>query len=210
MQLGLFLFNFSDAIKHGDSKRYLCCMKFALLFVYKHKHTKYAYLILCFFAKIQAILSKRVAHLLVSNRFINTKGGVGNNIPLDLHMEHLNLVLKRAVKGAGGNITEATLRRCAQSINLLEEIMRGIYLDCDKEKRSGYHGTNEPEKSVKIIVDDLIKGNVFEYNSSRQGYASFSHFDSAMINVDYRKFFFWARDKINTWKGIYETTVPTQ
>jgi hypothetical protein len=30
---------------------------------------------------------------LLNNRFINYVGGIGNNVPLDLHMEHLNLML---------------------------------------------------------------------------------------------------------------------
>lgn len=123
LKLGLFFFNFSDAIKHGDTDRFLCSMKFALLLVYKHKHTKYAYVIFNFFVKIFAILSEKEAYLLLSNRFINSKGRIGEHIPLDLHMEHLKLVLKRFIKGAGGNITNSTLQRCAQSIHLLEEII---------------------------------------------------------------------------------------
>ena len=207
MQLGLFFLNFTDAIKHGDSKRYLRCMKFALMLLYKHKHTKYAYIIMCLFAKIQALLSEKEAYLLVSNRFINYKGGVGKNIPVDLHMEHINLVLKRFVKGAGGNVTKKTLQRMAQSIGVLEEIMAGIYSDCEKEKRTGHHGGNKPENSVSIISDDLMKGNVFEKIPGR-GYASFTSFESEIINVDHKNFFDWAKEKINKWKGIYETPIP--
>ena len=45
LQLGLFMANLSDAIKHGDGQRLLRCYKFALhvLLCYKHKHTKYAF-----------------------------------------------------------------------------------------------------------------------------------------------------------------------
>ena len=188
MQLGLFFLNFTDAIKHGDSERYLRCTKFALMVAYKHKHTKYAYIILCLFVKIQALLSEKEAYLLVSNRFINYKGGIGKNIPLDLHMEHLNLVLKRFVKGAGGNVTKKTLQRMAQSIGVLEEIMAGIYSDCEKKKQSGNHGGNNPENPVSIISEDLMKGNVFEKIPGRN-YASFTNFENKIINVDHKRFF---------------------
>ena len=86
LQLGLFMANLSDAIKHGDGQRLLRCYKFALhvLLCYKHKHTKYAFVLLSFFSKFSALLSEREGQLLVSNRFVNLKGGTGNNIPLDL------------------------------------------------------------------------------------------------------------------------------
>ncbi len=47
-QIGLYFLNLEDAIKHGDGYRLLRCFKFALLFEYKHRHTKYAYLLLHF------------------------------------------------------------------------------------------------------------------------------------------------------------------
>ena len=50
----------------------------------------------------------------------------------------------------------------AQSIVVLEEIMTGIYSDCEKIKQTGHHGESNPENLVSIISDDLIKGNVFE------------------------------------------------
>ena len=83
----------------GDGYRLLRCFKTCiLLFEYKHRHTKYAYLLLHFFIKFYAVLSEDEALRLLNNRFFNYVGGVGNNIPLDLHMEHLNLMLKPFAK----------------------------------------------------------------------------------------------------------------
>lgn len=204
LQLGFFSLNMEDAIKHGDGQRLLRCYKYLLLLTYKHKHTKYAYAILLFFVKYYALLSEKSAHLLLSNRFINAEGGVGKNIPLDLHMEHLNLVLKRMLRGVGGNITKSSLQRCAQAIDPLQRVIRGIYEDCGKSKPAGYHGRKSPQESVQIIVNDLSKGRVFDYQPHRASYPSFPHFQLNCLDVDYRDFFAWATEKITVWKGVYE------
>lgn len=70
-------------------------------------HTKYACVLLLFFAQNCALLSEEESFHLVANRFVNVKGKLGGNIPLDLHMEHPNLLLKRLAKGMGGSITAA-------------------------------------------------------------------------------------------------------
>ncbi len=101
LQCGLLLTNIMDAVQEGDGDRLVRCYKMVLLFNYKFKHTKYAYLLLLFFAKIYALLSEKEAHLLVHNRFLNKKGGKGHNIPLDLHMEHFNLDLKKTPPSNG-------------------------------------------------------------------------------------------------------------
>ena len=144
-----------DAIKHGDGQRLLRCYKYLLLITFKNRHTKYSYCLLLFFVKYYAILSKKNAHSLLANRFINAEGGLGKNIPLDLHMEHLNLVLKRLLRRIGGNVTNQSLQRCARSIDALQKVLKGVFEDCGKTEKGGYHGKKSPEESVEIIVNDL-------------------------------------------------------
>ncbi len=73
LQCGLLVLNMMDAIKEGHGSRLVRCFKIVLLFEYKFKHTKYAYVLLLFFAKVNALLSKKDAYLLVHNRFIKKK-----------------------------------------------------------------------------------------------------------------------------------------
>lgn len=193
-----------DAIKEGDGYRLLSYYKFVLLFAYKFKHTKYAYVLLLFFVLTCAVLSKEESFCLIVNRFINSMGRWGGNIPLDLFMEHLNLLLKRLGKGMGGNMTNASLQRAAQSVVPLNNVMMGINEDYLKVKRSGHHGSENPGEAVEIIVNDLIKGNVFQRLPARSGYPSFSKFKSNILDIDYRDFFQWSKDKLKEWKGIYE------
>ena len=205
LQIGLYLLNLEDAIKHGDGYRLLRCFKFALLFEYKHSHTKYAYLLLHFFVKFYLVLSQDEALRLLNNRFINYVGGIGNNIPLDLHMEHLNLMLKQLTRNCGGHLTERTIQRNARSLQIISTIMKGIHEDCKKVIPSGHHGAKDPKSAVEIIVNDLIAGKVFQHQPGRKGYNSFKNFKSDVIGSDYRDFFAWARNTIKHWEGIYES-----
>lgn len=204
LQIGLLFMNISDAIKEGDGYRLVNCYKLVLLFTYKFRNTKYAYGLLLFFIQISAVLSEDESFCLITNRFVNSKGKCGENIPLDLFMEHLNLLLKRLGKGMGANITKASLQRAAQSVVPLNNVMDTIYKDCNKVKRSGYHGSKDPQEAVAIVVNDLLRGKVFDKTLGRQGYPSFPKFKSNVLDIDYRDFFQWAKDRFREWKGIYE------
>ena len=82
--------------------------------------------------------------------------------------------------------------------------MDAIFKDCNKVKRSGHHGSKDPEEAVSIIVNDLIKGKAFERSVDRHGYPSFPKFKTNVLVIDYRDFFQWTKERFNEWKGIYE------
>lgn len=75
---------------------------------------------------------------LLNNRFINYVGGIGNNVPLDLHMEHLNLMLKQLTKNSGGHLTERTMQRNARSLYTISTIMKAVHEDCGKKQPLGW------------------------------------------------------------------------
>ena len=87
LAFGLTLFEFHDAIKEGDGKRWHDLYRYLLL-LYKANHkTKYAYASLLYVVKIEVILSSSDSHNLIWNRFFNKHGSRAGNIPLDLRME---------------------------------------------------------------------------------------------------------------------------
>ena len=51
------------------------------------------------------LLSPRQGMQLLWSRCINTRGRQGKNVPMDLHMEHLNKACKDALRGLGANKT---------------------------------------------------------------------------------------------------------
>ena len=87
---GLLLLEFRDAIHEGDGPRIMRCWKFLLLFFRFAGHTKYAQEALNMQLLLNGSTSPQVANQLCWGRVASTRGGKGHNLPIDLHMEHLN------------------------------------------------------------------------------------------------------------------------
>ena len=63
------------------------------------------------------------AELMLWGRFINNEGGQGCNIPADLHMEHLNCLIKDAVGHLGANKTPQAIMRASKALGALKGIL---------------------------------------------------------------------------------------
>ena len=100
---GFLLMDILDAVKEGDGDRVMQIYKVALHFYKTYGNTNYAYSTFLLTLQVNATLSPRIAHSVKWNRFWNTRGGIGRNIPLDLHLEHLNGFLKSFLRGLRPN-----------------------------------------------------------------------------------------------------------
>lgn len=105
ISLGCFYLEFSDAIREGDGKRVLRCWRYLLPLYWNSCRTNYANEVLLMLYQHDFALSPMHASQLIWGRFVNTHGKPGMNIPADLHMEHLNRVVKEAIRGLGSNQT---------------------------------------------------------------------------------------------------------
>ena len=90
---GLLLLEFRDAMHEGDGPRIMRCWKFLLLFFRFAGHTKYAQEALNMQLLLNGSTSPPVANQLCWG-VVSTYGGKGHNLPIDLHMEHLNRCVK--------------------------------------------------------------------------------------------------------------------
>ena len=91
---GLLLFELRDGIHEGNGERVIRCWKLMLLYWRYGGHTKYALEAVHLLGAVHATSTARVAHELTWCRSINKRGGAGNNLSVDLYMEHLNRTLK--------------------------------------------------------------------------------------------------------------------
>ena len=139
LNFGMTVFNFDDAVKEGDGERILRCWKFFMLIFRGYKHTKYAFAALQLFFFSTCLLSKRLCHLLKWNRTVNSKRGKGQNISLDLRLEHLNNLLKEMLKCLGVNVTQKSAQRCKEAISALEEILRNMDTDLGIDQPREHH-----------------------------------------------------------------------
>lgn len=88
---------------------------FSQLFIVD-KRRKYALEALRLQMQVSAVLSPHLAMHIKWDRFINTRGGMGRNIPCDMFNEHINKLLKHVIASMGGNLTDEALRRAACSV----------------------------------------------------------------------------------------------
>ena len=101
LTLGLFYLECSDAIREGDGLRVLRCWRYLFLLFKASNRTNYTIEAFSFLAQHAFLLPPRIGDQLLWSRFINTHGVPGKNIPCDLHMEHLNRVLKNCHPASG-------------------------------------------------------------------------------------------------------------
>ena len=89
----------------GGGEQLLWCWKVFLQHFYVGGRTKYSWEALWLQFQLVA-LPPALSCQLKWNRFINTHGGLGRNIPCDLHNEHMNKLFKEIVKNMCPNLFE--------------------------------------------------------------------------------------------------------
>lgn len=175
MNMSLLLRNFIDAGREGDGLRILRCIKFFLLHFRQDGSgsTKYALELLYHLFQVTALLTPREAERLTWNRTVNMKGGAGNNVFLDLNLEHDNHSVKELLKALGANVNEISVNRICkaffQILNLLER------LDCemDVSHNSTAHKKKNLRGDLMVIVDALVTEDVFTKKSDREPFKFF-------------------------------------
>ncbi|KAK7919081.1 hypothetical protein WMY93_010365 [Mugilogobius chulae] len=152
---------FEDAVKEGDGERLLRLYSVAFLLYKTYGHHQYAYSTFLLTVQVNATLSPSLAHSIKWNRFWNGQGGQGRNIPLDLHLEHLNNFLKSFLKRSGPNITEQAANRVSKALGVLKVMMEITDRELGVTK-SGIHQSPSLTDDVACLVHILTEAKVFQ------------------------------------------------
>ena len=123
ISFGLLYLNFKDAVREGDGERVIRMWKYLLLIFRATAHTNYAMEALTLLLQSCIILPPNLAEQVKWCRFVNVHGQCGRNISCDLHMEHLNRVVKTAIEGLGANKTEKAVQRVGKCVGKFIKIM---------------------------------------------------------------------------------------
>ena len=67
-------------------------------------------------------LTERMKQELVWERMVNVHGKLGRNIPMDLHMEHINKHCKQSMGNLGANISVKSVTIIGKSIGGLMQV----------------------------------------------------------------------------------------
>ena len=155
MNMALLLRNFRDAIKEGDGDRILNCIKMFLLHFKQDGRgsTEYALEALHHLFQGLALRSPREAERLKWNRTVINQGGDGNNVAMDVALEHDNYAVKEIIRALGANISEDSVQRVCRAFFILIKLLLVLDTEMNVNKVSGKH----TKKSVKEVLIKVVK-----------------------------------------------------
>lgn len=114
--------------------------------------TKYALECLYHSFLTNALLTPRDSHRFIWNRTVNTSGGVGKNVALDLDVEHSNNFVTQSMKHLGPNRSENAVSRICNAES-------GVRVIVDKTDQSTHRaaGSNaHTHRSTERDLDQLV------------------------------------------------------
>ena len=136
----------------------LCCWKYMLLMFKASSKTKYSVEAFNLLAHYYYIYSERLAYPLIWSRTVNVYGKAGQNIPMDLHTEHLNRTFKNAISHLGPNTMGPSLLRIGKALKPLSDLQNHFDTVTKVPTESSYHSTPSTKKDVGDIINVLQQG----------------------------------------------------
>ena len=196
LRLGLFYQEFSDAIREGDGNRVLRCWKYMLPIFSASGSRNYVCEAANLLIQQSYTLPPRLAQQLLWSRFVNVHGQPGHNVPVDMHMEHLNKIAKCAFGFLGSNKTKKAITRIGQSIGTLSPVLDNFDEDnhIQDESRTRKRPTNQ--KDIELVVKELLKADSLKMKSTKRKH---SHFPNPRDNLrvkDKGELLQWLIDKL--------------
>ena len=143
---------YSDGIHEGGGPRLLRVWRYLFLLFKAEGRNNYAIEAFTLLCQYHYFFSPRMAQQLLWSRCINVHGRPGKNIPMDLHMEHLNRECKAAIAGIGANISDSAIQRVGKCIGELMKVTGNYDHMNDIPSESGHHSA----KSDKTDLDKLV------------------------------------------------------
>ena len=175
--LGMLYMEFHDAIKEGDGHRVLRCWKYLLLIFKASQRKNYSIEAFNFLCEYFYYLSPQLSQQLLYSRFVNVHGGIGCNIPCDLHMEHLNRVVKETMQHLGANKTKQAIVRSSKCSQVLLSVVSNFDTTTGLKEISGAHARASDRNDVVRMVSVLSSNAVFREVGNRS-HSTFKNFKS--------------------------------
>ena len=167
LSIGCLYFEMRDAIKEGDGERVLQCWRYLLPIFHNSGRRNYTIEAFQLLYQYQYGLSPRQAENLIWSHFVNTQGVRGKNIPLDLHLEHLNRICKTAIGHLGPNKTDDAIVRCGKVLGPMCKVLQQFDDENDVRNESGYHKKPSFQKDLNTVLRELQEYQVFSVTPGR-------------------------------------------
>ena len=152
---------FSDAIREGDGVRVLRCWKYMLPIFSASGNKNYACEAANFLLQHTYVLSPRLSAQLLWSRFVNVHGKPGDNIPVDLHMEHLNKIANSAIRFMGSCKSWKGIQRIGRAIGTLSPVLENFDLVNNVTINSSRQKKPKAVNDILVVVNELVKSKCF-------------------------------------------------
>lgn len=149
-----------DAWHEGDGERVIRCWKLFLPHFKVTGCTKSSLEALKLQFQTRYTFSPNLAHQVTWHRFVNVRGGAGNNIPRDLFNEHMNKLLKYIIQNMGSNLAESALHRAAQSVTTLQQISENFDAQSGVPCKTTAHSTRSDMGDVRKVVRTVLNNKL--------------------------------------------------
>jgi len=197
LSLGLLYMELCDAVKQGDGERLMLVWKYLLPVFKASNRVHYSNEALSLLCQVNITLPPQLANQVKWSRFINVHGRPGHNISCDLHMEHMNRIVKTCIQCLGANKSEKAIVRAGKSMITLMKVLEQFDQDNGVERGSGSHTRKQSTKDLLRIVQQLVDARVFKPETGRK-HASFPHFTANVFNsLDEKQFKEWMIERFS-------------
>ena len=189
LTLGLIWHGFHDACKEGDGNRILRYWKLMMLLFKKQSKHNYAKEALNLLHQAVSLSACERGQLLWS-RTINTHGRIGCNVPMDLHMEHLNRRLKHILRALGSNITQTAITRASRSIHIVNSICEQFDAQQGLPHVAEIHSRPSFKRDLDRVLEEMSSLNVFR-NIAQRKHSSFSFKKGLLQSINMEEVTSW-------------------
>jgi len=130
------------------------------------------------------LVSPRKKAEIMWSRTVNTHGRAGKNIPVHLHLEHLNRRLKGMLRGLGSNISPKSVQRAAKMLGPIETVCTNFENVSNIVPPKDYHSMPSFDKDLQKLHEQLVAEKVFEITDG-QSHKGFCNHKQLMTSIDW-------------------------
>ena len=113
------------------------------------------------------VLSPNLAHQVKWHRFVNTRGGMGKNIPFDLYNEHVNKLVGIITQNMGSNLTEQSLQRAVRCVSPLCAICKHFDAIARVPVPTIAHSSKSDVQDTAKVVSIVLSQNLVKQTGVR-------------------------------------------
>lgn len=203
MSLGLLYMEFCDGIHEGDGERIIRCWRYFLPIFKASGRTNYVIEAFNLLFQYEYVYTPRMKQQLMWERTVNIHGRPGKNIPMDLHMEHINRACKGAMGSLGSNINEKAVSRIGKSIGEVMKVTNQFDKVNSVPEECGKHSRRSAAVDMEKVMSQLQATQIFDCVPKRQ-HSTFPKFQSNISRkVKHKSIKEWMNKQVLKYKMFY-------